>query len=118
MTRIKYLPYYPILFGIYPVIALLGVNITQVDPAVVWRPAWFFSLVSLVMMLLFVLLLHDWDRSALVTSILLLLFFTYGHLYNYLKAIEISGIVLGRHRLLAPIWFFFAGVGIYWLAES
>ena len=49
-----------------------------------------------------------------MTSILVLLFFTYGHLYSYLKTVEISGFVLGRHRQLMPFWVGLAVLGGWW----
>jgi hypothetical protein len=42
------------------------------------------------------------------------LFFTYGHLYTYLKTVEISGFALGRHRQLLPLWIGLALLGGWW----
>jgi len=118
LAGFKSLPYYPLLLGCYPVVALLGFNISQVDPNVVWRPVLVLSLVTLAVMFLLKWLLRDWHRAALATTILILLFFTYGHLYSYLKTIEMSGIILGRHRQMLMVWLILAGLGMWWAGRK
>jgi hypothetical protein len=108
------LPFHPVLFGIYPVVALLGVNVSQMNADVVLRPLIVLSLGALGILALFRVFLRDWHRAALATVILLLLFFTYGHAYNFLKSVEVGGILLGRHRQMAVVWLVLALAGIWW----
>jgi hypothetical protein len=65
-------------------------------------------------MALLFLLLHDWHRAAITTSVLIIFFFTYGHLYSYLKTVEISGLILGRHRQLLPLWTGLGALACWW----
>ncbi len=118
MKFIRSFPWYVLLFSIYPILALLGFNISEVKPDVMFRPLFVTLVATLLLFLLLRLLFRDLHKAALATTILLLLFFSYGHLYNYLKAINIGGMVLGRHRLMAPLW---AGLGIlalWWVGRK
>jgi hypothetical protein len=45
-------------------------------------------------------------------------FFTYGHVYNFLEGVSVLGMVLGRHHLLAPVWFFITILGVVWTVRS
>ena len=110
MKFIKSFPWYFLLFSIYPILALLGFNISEVKPDVLFRPLLVSLVATFLLFLVLRLLFRDWYKAALGTTILLLLFFSYGHVYNYLKAISIAGIIPGRHRLMAPVW---AGLGIF-----
>ncbi|HEY3476420.1 MAG TPA: hypothetical protein VGK56_17530 [Anaerolineales bacterium] len=63
-------------------------------------------------------ILRDWNRAALVTSILLILFFSYGHVYIALKSINISGFYLFRHRTLIPIWLGLSLLLVWWVSRK
>lgn len=97
------MPIYPILFGIYPLLTLLGSNISEVDANVVWRPLWVSLLCVLVLWLAFHLVMRNIHRSALFTSIFALFFFFYGHAFIYLQKITILGVVVGQHQYLLPV---------------
>ncbi len=105
---------HPILFGIYPVLALLAHNLSQVKASTGLR-AIIISLVGAIT--LYVLLkrvLRDRHKAGMIASIVLILFFSYGHVYGYFKQTEVSGALLGRHRLLVPIWMAALAFGLWW----
>jgi hypothetical protein len=101
IKKIRFLPFYPFFFSLYPLLALTGSNISEITISAIWRLLIFLISSVFVTAILFFFLLRDWHRVALTLSILVLLFFTYGHLYSYLKTVEISGFVLGRHLAFA-----------------
>jgi hypothetical protein len=118
MTKFKFALFYPFLLALYPLLALLEFNLSEVTIHVLWRPL-FYTLASVfVVMVLFFFLLRDWHRAAIITSFLVLLFFTYGHVYGYLKTVEVSGFILGRHRQLLPLWVGLAGLGVWWSVKE
>lgn len=114
LQRIPNAPLHPLFFAIYPVLALLGVNINEVEPNVVWRPLIITLLATAILLVLFGFLSRDWHRAALLLSIFIFLFFTYGHAYAYLKKIEIAGFILGRHRQMLPLWLAIGVLGAWW----
>lgn len=100
MDRLSRLPFHPIIFTTYPILALLATNIVEVEIKIVMRPL-LISLAGTVIVLLIVrLVLKDWRKAALVTTLLLMLFFSYGHLYQLLRTIPSLGMNIGRHRYL------------------
>src|ERR1044071_6469039 len=107
-------PLYPFLFAIYPILALLAFNISEVDYSSGFRPLVLSILIAGLLVLILYLFYHDWKRAALISTILLILFFSYGHLYLLLKGMEVGGIYLFRHRTLVPIWIVLRAIAIWW----
>jgi hypothetical protein len=62
-------------------------------------------------------LLKDWLKAAFITSLALILFFSYGHVYGTLKLILPSGALIVRHRLLAPLWLGIFAFGTWWASR-
>ncbi|HEX6034052.1 MAG TPA: hypothetical protein VFY83_06435, partial [Anaerolineales bacterium] len=96
-------------------LALVGININEVEPVVLWRPLVVLLLSVAALLMLLGLLSRNWHRTALLLSVLILLFFTYGHVYGYLKKIEIGGFILGRHRQMLPLWVGLGALGFWWV---
>jgi len=76
------IPWYFILFSAYPVLALLSFNIGQVKTEAVWRPLLLSVAFSIVLFLLCRLLIRDNYRAAFLSTLLQMLFFSYGHIYD------------------------------------
>ena len=107
---------HPFLIAAYPVIALLAHNIEEIKAVVALRAL----LIALVAAGLLFLVLNaafkERYKAALLTTLVLVLFFSYGHVYNYLDTHPFFGFHLGRHRILAPVWLailVWAGFSIY-----
>jgi len=93
-----------VLFSLFPILSLLSSNIGQVDVLSSARSAAAVVLGALLVTGIAWLALHDWPRATLLTAGLLLLFFSYGHVYDMVRRVEIGGVLVGRHRYLAPLW--------------
>jgi hypothetical protein len=114
----KQFPWHVFFFAAYPVIAMLANNITQVQPGVVWEPLSASLMGAIVLFLVFRLVFRNWQKAAILTTILVILFFSYGHIYSSLKGIQASGVFLFRHRTLVPVWIALAGIAIWWSARK
>lgn len=108
-------PFYPLLFAVYPVLALLAYNIEQVRVSAALRSLAVSLVGAVLLWLVLWLVLRDWRKSALITTLFWMLFFTYGHVYHFLKANPIWGVSLARHRLLIPLWLLIAALGAWWV---
>jgi len=95
-------PFYPLLLAVYPILALLASNIDQVHTGSALRPALLSAASALLLMGALRLRLRDWHRAAALAGLASLAFFTYGHVYDVLKNVEVMGGLLGRHRYLIP----------------
>src|SRR5687768_7736892 len=116
--KIKLIPLHPIFFAAYPVLALVGININEVEPAVLWRPLLVVLVGTVFLLALFGLVSKDWHRAALLLSMFIFLFLTYGHVYGYLKKIEFAGFILGRHRQMLPLWVGIGAFATWWVMRK
>ncbi len=89
MAKFNRLPIYPLLLAIYPVLAMLAFNNSQVRLSVGLRPLLIGLAAGMAVFAILRLLLHSWSRAALLTSLLLTWFFVYGHLYTLLKPVTL-----------------------------
>jgi hypothetical protein len=94
---------HPFLFGIYPVMALLAHNIRQIAPVYAFRAFLLSGVLALVVLLLFRIILMEWRRAALITSFAVLLFFSYGQIFEPLQHVHLLGVDIGRHRVLLVV---------------
>ncbi len=99
---LRRIPLHPFLAAVYPVLALLALNAPEIRPADSLRALTLSLLLAAALLLLLRLRLRTWTRAAILTTLALLVFFSYGHLYVLLRAS--SGLAaLGRHRYLAAL---------------
>jgi hypothetical protein len=113
MNSLRRLFFHPFCFAVYPIVALLAFNIREVTAWVVIIPL-FASLAGAAIILGGLrLLLKDWYRAAIFTSFFLLLFFSYGHIYHFFENTSILGIMIGRHRILIPVYLIILLAGLW-----
>jgi len=72
---------HPILFAIFPTISLYSHNITEAWPDIVIAPMLLSLAFALASYILFFTFLRKADKASVMTSIWLMLFFSYGHVY-------------------------------------
>jgi len=109
------LPFHPFLFAIYPILALLAFNISEVDFLSGLRSLLLSMLLAGLLMFVTYWVYRDWRRAALFSTILLILFFSYGHVYILLKGVNVN---LFRHRTLIPVWFGLSALMIWWIGRK
>ena len=83
---------YPILFALFPVLSILSANISEIKPIVAVKPAVFSVTTAALVFLVLSLVFRNAHKGALATSLLLTLFFSYGHACNVLGRAESSPI--------------------------
>ncbi|MFQ5922466.1 MAG: hypothetical protein ACE5M4_06445 [Anaerolineales bacterium] len=98
------IPFHPILMAAAPALIMLAANIDQLRPSAAFRAIVFSVLAGIALLLVLRILIRSWKRAALVTTALLLFFFSYGQVYGYLRSQEEWGLVVARHRYMLPIW--------------
>ncbi len=104
-------PWFLILFTFYPLLFLWAENISQVDPTVVIRPFLFTLIGSAILYGMLYLVFRDGIKAALITSLLLIAFFSYGHIYYEGRAIPALRI-LSHHTTLVPLYLLLFGLAI------
>jgi hypothetical protein len=115
MHIIRRIPIHPFLIAIYPILQLLSHNISQVELWVAYRSLLIAGSSALILFGILFLILRNNAKAGLITSVFMLVFFTYGPIYNSFKKIGAPGtFFLAHHTVLVPILVILL-VGICWL---
>src|SRR5512147_2793656 len=99
---LKRFPLYPLLISVFPVLSLTSYNIQEIFVSAMFRPLGVSVLLGVILYAAAYLLMKDIHRAALLSSLILLLFFAYGHIYDALEDLTVSGAAIFRHRTLLP----------------
>jgi hypothetical protein len=115
MKKITSFPFHLALFAIYPVIQLYATNIIEVNAGVIWRPLLISLLAAFILALVSFPLFRNFQKSAIFSVVLIISFFTFGHLHGWLRSIPEIGLVLGRFRYLVAFYVFVILISAYLL---
>jgi len=102
----------PFFLAVYPIVFFYGMNFYQIELADVLVTSLASLLVAVVVLLVSALLLRSWPRALFVTSLLLLLFFTFGHVYEITRHIRIRYFPFDKQPNLLILWGVLALAGI------
>ena len=108
-----------ILFAIFPVLLIYSQNIHLLPIAEIIFPLFLIVGVSLIAWKIITYFFDNKFKSGLLISLFLVLFFSYGHVYNLLVDISIFDFDIGRHRfLLIPFVISLVGASIFIIKTS
>lgn len=110
--------FHPFLLALYPPLALLANNISQMRPSEAWRAVVVFLAAGVVLYVLLRLLLHNRQKAAMITSILFIALASYGQVYAVLQTPAFFGGILGRHRILGPVYLVLTGLAVWGAMRS
>lgn len=118
MKKITRWVFHPFLFAVYPVLFLLVNNPEEAAPAQAVRSLLAALLAAAVLLAAFRVLLRSWTRAAVAVTLVLIAFFSYGHVYALVDKAVFFGLMIGRHRYLLPLWLLLTGLGLWWAARK
>lgn len=95
---------HPFLFAIYPILFLFSHNIEQVSYFQILLPLTIVLGFTLLLVLLSRLIFRGINKIAIIISVAIILFFSYGHVYNLIVDQYIGNFEIGRHRYLWLTW--------------
>ncbi len=101
MHHLSKIPFHPLLLAVYPTLALYTYNIEEVSSSAIWRPLIISVTLAILLFSVMGLILRNRHKSAVLSSIILLVFFSYGRIYDYLKTTPLGTLNIIRHRYLA-----------------
>jgi hypothetical protein len=78
-------PYHTIFIGAYPTIYLFAANIVFIRSGDIVRSLGFSLLFSLFFLLVYRVITRSWEKAGLLTTLLVFLFFSFGHIFNTLE---------------------------------
>jgi len=95
---------HPLLFALYPVLFLYSQSTSEVSIKEIVLPAIVVICCALLALSLFMVILKDREKACVVTSIFLLLFFSYGAVWNMIVRLSGGELMFVRQRYMAPVW--------------
>ena len=111
-------PIHVVFLAIFPVIFLFSENMHEFVPTDIIVPLLIIIPISLIAFFILKLILKDSNKAALIVSIGLVLFFTYGHFYNIIKGFTILDQDIGRHRYIIIPFILGVIIPIYFIIKS
>jgi hypothetical protein len=103
---------YPFLFAIYPVIFLYSHNVQEVLISNLYIPLTIAVLISVFLKLFFGLFIQDRNKSGLIATVFIIIFFTYGYLMEWLVSLNLFTL---KHRHFLPSLLFLGGYISYFI---
>jgi hypothetical protein len=112
MSKIARFPWYVIFISVYPALFYWAFNATEMSSINGFKLVLFSFLFGLLCWGLFLLLFRNFGKASLATFFALLLFWSYGHLHNYLVTIHP---LVFRHAVHLTIWVILFLLAVVWL---
>jgi len=118
MKKRYFIPFHPLVLSIYPILALIAFNLGEFPLSDGLRPLLISFIGSVILWLLLWGILGDWGKAALIDTMLLVFFYSYGHIYLLIKQVNLGDFIIGRHRYLFPILCLLLLLGIFWVIRT
>ncbi len=108
---------HPFLIAAYPVLALAANNAQEIPSSQAWRALLISEIAVLLLLVLLQWVYKSWQKGGILSSILVLIFFSYGHIYAIIEDLKIADFNIGRHRFLLLICAGLA-MGVIWVLRK
>jgi hypothetical protein len=118
MDFLKRFPLHPYLLAAYSVLTLVALNMGKFVPWMAVRSFVFFLLVTAIFYWILKWLTRSPYKAALLLTLFLAAFFTYGRIHSLMAGVRLLGINFGRHRTLVLIWAVILALGVYGIART
>jgi hypothetical protein len=100
----KFFIVHPFLFALFNILFLFSHNIEQVSKFEFLLPSAITLGITLILVLLSILIFNDYNKAAIIISFFIILFFSYGRVYDLIMDQSLGKFEIGRHRYLLFIW--------------
>lgn len=109
---------HPFLFAIYPILFLASHNANEAQFIDAILPTVAILVFTLLLLLLSRLLFRHKEKSEILVSVFLLLFFSFGHAYEKFQYLEIDGFMIGRYRYFLLVWGLLLVCSVYIIVQT
>lgn len=115
----KKLAFHPLLFSIYPILFLYAHNIKEVYISQIFFPLLFAFIFTSLLWGGLILAVRDKVKSAVISTLFIFLFFSYGHIFDQLKILGYAfDLDIPRHFYLIPLFFILWAVLFYLVKKT
>ena len=109
---------HPILFSIFPVIFIFSENIHLLPITEIFLPLVIIVGITVLVLFLTKNKIEYRNKVALIISLIIILFFTYGYFYDIINAAQLENSEISRHRYLLMPYFGLGIVGVIFFIKS
>lgn len=99
---------HPFFLAVYPILFLLANNINELQVSQVIRPSIISLLVTLALLALFGSSTRNFKQAAILVSLIVILYFSYGHVFRLL---QVYAPLFSNHIFLGLLWLFILLIG-------
>lgn len=96
------IPLHVTLFAVFPVLFIYSTNIDEVFLEETFLPITTILVITLGAFFLTRFILKDPFKAGIITTIALIIFFSYGHVFESIEGLKIFGFQIGRNKFLLP----------------
>ena len=109
---------HPILFSIYPIIFIFSENINLLPVTEIILPISIIVGITILMLFILKIKIKNRNKIALIISLIIITFFSYGHYYDIINGSEFADSEISRHRYLLIPYSGLAIIGIIFFIKS
>lgn len=109
---------HPFLVAVFPILIIYSQNIGKIDFEALFLPLILVVSCSIIIYFFLKLILKNSNKSAIIVTIILMIMFSYGHIYYLLSDISLNEIDIGRTRYLIPIFGLVLGIGVFFTIRT
>ncbi|OGY28599.1 MAG: hypothetical protein A3A61_04305 [Candidatus Woykebacteria bacterium RIFCSPLOWO2_01_FULL_43_14] len=110
-------PVHVVLLSLFPTLFLYSINIRDTFPEAVISPLITVSVFTLIIYALFFLFFRHTSKTALLSSLFLVLFFSYNRLFDLVKLWQVTflGVTLGPNKMITLVFIAIFLLGVWYL---
>jgi len=114
--------FHPFLLAIFPILFLYSHNIKQLSMIrfyeVLIPVAIMLGFTAIAIVVLWLIFKKNSNKAGIVVSIFLVLFFSYGRIYELIVGFSIGGFIIGGHRYLLALWLIIFIIGTFFTLRT
>ena len=105
--------FHPFLVAIFPVLIIYSQNIGRVEIGELFLPIILAAGLAFGLYYFFKLIIKNENKSAIIVTLILIILFSYGHIYYLLNDVTLNEFDIGKNRYLIPAFGLLLGIGIF-----
>jgi len=115
---ISHIILHPILFAIFLILSVFSYNVQELSFQETFLPLFLVLAFTVGIWISLRYILKNARKSAFIISLLLVLFFSFGHVYNLVDDVTINGFDIGKSRYLLVPFLISLVVGVYYFIRT
>jgi len=109
---------HPILFAVFPILSIFSINARELQFQDTFLPLFLVLVFTIGIWVSLYYVLKNARKSGFIISLLLVLFFSYGYIYNLFDNVTIDGFDIGKSRYLLMPFLISLVVGVYYFIKT